>query len=103
MDAALKQKWTAALRGGGFRQGKNALHHPRLDAYCCLGVLCIVGERGDIIEAADYDEVDRLVGGLPIRDKLTVMNDRRGSSFSKIADWIDANIPADAPAIVTQE
>lgn len=41
-DQALKQKWVAALRSGGFKQGRFALHSISDNTFCCLGVLCVV-------------------------------------------------------------
>jgi hypothetical protein len=93
MDADLKQKWVTALRNGEFKQAKNALHQYS-GGYCCLGVLALVWNRGDIIETADYEALDAIVGGLSTRNALTHMNDKAGKSFPEIADWIEANIPA---------
>jgi len=74
MDAALKSKWTAALRSGEYTQGQGTLKD-RVDAvgtcqYCCLGVLThLVALEGSVIDGIVIDEADddivikRLEGG----------------------------------------
>lgn len=107
MDAELKAKWLTALRSGEFKQARNALHQPKAGGYCCLGVLCVAGGMDDTLKTADYDALDRIVGGLPIRDCLTGMNDKAaskgGKTFAEIADWIEANIPAQETAQAQDE
>jgi hypothetical protein len=45
MDLELKKKWCAALRSGKFQQGKEFLYNHIDDAYCCLGVLCVIAGK----------------------------------------------------------
>lgn len=49
MNPTIKAKWTAALRSGEFRQGRQVLRNaPQADGirdYCCLGVLCELHRR----------------------------------------------------------
>ncbi len=49
MNPTIKAKWTAALRSGEFRQGRQVLRNaPQDDGirdYCCLGVLCELHRR----------------------------------------------------------
>jgi hypothetical protein len=43
MDAAIAERWTAALRSGQYTQGTHLLkqkYESGQDAHCCLGVLC---------------------------------------------------------------
>lgn len=40
MNAEVKQKWTAALRGGEYKQARKQLRSDDGSGYCCLGVLC---------------------------------------------------------------
>jgi hypothetical protein len=103
MDAELKAKWIAALRSGEYEQGKGNLR-ARNGTYCCLGVLCKVAGYGidtdnDCALRPDgtkgeqsYDALDDL-GAVPkIRHPLISMNDS-DSTFTEIADYIEANIP----------
>lgn len=39
MNADIKTRWVAALRSGGYKQGRVCLR-TKDDKYCCLGVLC---------------------------------------------------------------
>lgn len=49
MNPTVKAKWTAALRSGEFKQGKQVLcsfsHAEGTQNYCCLGVLCELHRR----------------------------------------------------------
>ena len=40
MKKSIAKKWTAALRSGKYKQGRNALKFE--GKYCCLGVLCAI-------------------------------------------------------------
>ena len=51
MNAEIKAQWTAALRGGEYRQGQGQLR--RGDEYCCLGVLCDLAVKAGIIPEGD--------------------------------------------------
>lgn len=119
MDANLKAKWIEALRSGQYPQMASALRGEMNDqpAFCCLGVLC------DVMGASWQDGVPRL-GGSRLDDHdeeilgrwtletvgfdekqqtvLFKMNDEEGKTFSEIADYIEANIPAD-PALIGNE
>jgi hypothetical protein len=118
MDAKLKADWTAALRSGDFKQINEFLQTAR--GHCCLGVLCEVSKvgqwrvraangyvgflmDGDGVEASSVitDAMAKAVG----LDEKTVetlwrMNDD-GKPFAEIADWIDANIPAEHATDIT--
>lgn len=98
MDAELKAKWVAALRGGEFEQASGNFHIG--GKYCCLGVLACVltGIRGAAI-TTKHPGSDTLGGylvdqGVPSKKMSTFvrMNDVEGKSFAEIADYIEANL-----------
>lgn len=100
--AELKAKWIEALRSGKYEQCQDALHDGI--GHCCLGVLEIVSgvpsrdkeilasrpvsKYGDEIDEGAYQFLPQ-----PVQVDLARLNDR-GSDFSEIADYIEANIPA---------
>jgi len=53
MDPEIKANWLAALRSGEYTQAEGQLHDGG-NKYCCLGVLCVVGE----LEWQRYDVLD---------------------------------------------
>lgn len=122
MDAQLKQKWLEALRSGKYDQGESQLvivadEDNRRNRYCCLGLLAEIaglnperfpthaylGESG--LNNAEcglgpwssagpsFDPSDETTH-TTFQRKLAGMNDN-GKSFAEIADWIEANIPAE--------
>lgn len=106
MDATIKAKWIAALRGGEYIQGKGYLVVPEgvgantravdsaVGSRCCLGVLAaVIGLNSP--RTAGYlpsSEGDRIGVSWPVQDKLATMNDSDNASFLEIADWIEANL-----------
>lgn len=113
MDIVWKKKWIEALRSGKYKQGRAALKEVRgkTAKYCCLGVLCDLAARDGLIRRASkplYDvsarDFEGNSGALPdhLRERLEMekkdqshlisMNDVDEASFSKIADWIEANL-----------
>lgn len=111
MDATWKAKWLAALRSGKYEQGRERLRSHD-NKFCCLGVLADLARPTDwdedptVFSAIDGSSSYQINGcwsylpneiasvtGLPDahQKKLTHMNDC-GLSFSKIADWIEANL-----------
>lgn len=102
MDAELKPMWVEALRGGKYKQGKSSLCS--FGRFCCLGVLADVAgavwvdgdhphQNGESIRSADGDWLKDGFAGLSRLEqrRLAGMNDS-GSSFSEIADYIEANL-----------
>lgn len=75
MKADVKTAWVAALRSGEFQQGREALVTIADDGtpkYCCLGVLCELAARANVIpHATAYDlrvgvmEYDGMIEFLP--------------------------------------
>lgn len=110
MDAQLKAKWIEALRSGKYAQAVGRLRDDE-NCYCCLGVLCDISGLG--LWGGNSYRVDDDVSffGLPGRlqkeaglslteaGELWGRNDgicgRPKCSFEQIADYIEANIPAD--------
>lgn len=118
MNADLKKRWVEALRSGQYPQQTDGWLRTD-DGFCCLGVLCDLsgageweeermqtkrGESGYPYKAGQTVGVvflplglDKLVGLLyDGQHDLAEMNDT-GKTFAEIADWIEANIPGDAP------
>lgn len=112
MNADLKAKWVAALRSGDYKQTEGLLF--RDGAFCCLGVLCDVAavpfENAGNTRAYRFgvriSSEEMICGEMrnwfalenSEKDRATLlaeMNDS-GETFATIADWIDANIPAEA-------
>jgi hypothetical protein len=63
MDPEIRARWTAALRSGEYEQGEGTLRAN--DKFCCLGVLCDLAAKADVISApveADGDAGDNPVG-----------------------------------------
>jgi hypothetical protein len=105
-----KQKWTAALRSGDFKQGEGQLYSPTSDTWCCLGVagsLCgyskeqlatkifIGSNDSEYIEPIqEYPIILIRTDASDMALRLANMNDglEGPKSFSQIADWIDENL-----------
>jgi hypothetical protein len=115
MDAQLKAKWVEALRSGEYQQTKSYLHD--IDGYCCLGVLCDVSGEGHWVMGGSvfrfHHGEDDVAGFLPtdlalrtgvgaFEMRLSNMNDN-GNDFSIIADYIEANIPADTVSLTSAD
>ncbi len=108
MDAKLKADWVAALRSGEYQQNDGCIREG--DRLCCIGVGAVVsGRRRDELWCTE-EEASAL--GLPplMRAAIIQMNDDEKKSFPEIADWIEANIPADTarseddrPAVGTEQ
>lgn len=61
MKKKVQKEWTAALRSGELQQGASRLHwagwYGKPDQFCCLGVLCEIAVKHDVIPPG------RLIGG----------------------------------------
>ena len=84
----LKARWIAALRSGEYTQGRCALN-PAPGYYCCLGVLCMVLGRPELL--TNYYEHLRKASGLTNSetDGCVELNDVAQPSFTQIADYIE--------------
>lgn len=112
MNPEVKAKWLEPLRSGKYQQGTHGLKNGlgNNHAFCCLGVLCNISKLGFWDDVVYRTEKGCSVSWLPepvtswalieespeagigeIQRKLSQMNDG-GSTFSEIADWIEANL-----------
>lgn len=100
--------WVKALRSGEYKQAKGRLKEG--DAYCCLGVACIVATKGGVEEVPEiaYDDVDLDINFIMVKEWIGLMDAQgryevgtkayylasdndSGLSFGEIADIIEAN------------
>lgn len=110
MPKELKEKWTAALRSGEYRQGYKALLSTN-GAYCCLGVLQMVvdGKVEGLTGVRGYPSKEWLVANninclynsgehswlndiLLGENGATVLNDNHRKTFLEIADLIETYV-----------
>ncbi len=111
MNLDIKAQWVAALRSGEYSQGRKILANlgPNGEtSYCCLGVLCEIAAKNNIVTKTQDDEnlwYDQDVvylpkavikwadvpynGNFPAGD-VSKMNDT-GKSFNDIAQFIEQN------------
>lgn len=60
MNPDIKAQWVAALRSGEYTQTKGYLHRTEPDGdtpagYCCLGVLCDIAEKAEVVTGEIID------------------------------------------------
>jgi hypothetical protein len=61
MNPEVKAQWTAALRSGEYAQGRSQLS--KNGEYCCLGVLCDLAVKAEVIPApVRSDDMDDVYG-----------------------------------------
>lgn len=96
MNKELKAKWVAALRSGEFKQTTGTHFKEEENAYCCLGVLCVVAEQPPLDRGeGNWDFTNKVMGDFLLTQSLYYKNDN-GWTFTALADYIEANIPEDA-------
>lgn len=105
---------TGALRSQRYMSGKHIKDVEYVDVFCCLGVLCNLHAQAHPEIAAAQTNRSAYMGltgtlphevadwaGIPRRteddensaqDKLMTLNDSRGFSFKKIANWVEKNL-----------
>ena len=104
MRKDIADMWVKALRSGEYKQTTETLQDD--GGYCCLGVLCRVGEKGDVTT----DSEDDMLGGDTLEDQpdilewsgmnssegkfgasdtLAVLNDEGSYDFDQLADVIE--------------
>ena len=95
MNKELKKKWVAALRSGGYQQGRHVLYSEREDTYCCLGVLCDIQgvSKKKMNQKMFPSQVGKGVCGFSGRVSvaLSKMNDE-GIGFTDIAKYINKTL-----------
>lgn len=120
MDQVVKALWVTALRSGDYKQGQGVLRSKLTETstasrFCCLGVLCELAVKANVIPEAEYDGFYYNYGvtedkhsAYPPRvvmnwaglrnenprygtDTLAAMNDN-GKTFEQIADAIEENL-----------
>ena len=98
-----KQKilWLEALRSGKYRQGKQALKTKSAKgqySYCCLGVakeVCAIKNSEKIIHGSFlFITGEAVFLSIFVQEILANKNDK-GTSFTKIADYIEKNFRPD--------
>lgn len=103
MNQAVKKLWTSALRSDKYNQRIGKLRDEY--GFCANGVLCDISNRCewefDDNKGYTYDgsaaalplSVHRWAGALySDTNVIQYLNDRRGDTFAKIADYIDNNL-----------
>jgi hypothetical protein len=63
MNLEIKEQWLTALRSGEYRQVGGRLTGIDNKSFCCLGVLCDLAVKADIILPPTLDEFDNHVFG----------------------------------------
>lgn len=104
LPKSFKTRWVKALRSGKYKQGRYYLFTSYdEEQYCCLGVACKVQKATLPQEELRFIEFRKgikgitkipkeLIGDGPLPERLSMMNDRKSSSFKKIADWIEKHL-----------
>lgn len=92
LDPAKKALWLAALRSGGYKQGKLFLHKD--GRFCCLGVYikAVEGRLPVADETTGANPYDHLQEVGIDTSYCIEMNDYDHRSFPQIADWIEENL-----------
>lgn len=98
MTADEKARWVAALRSGKYRQGRGVLGNAGT-GYCCLAVYCLVNGISFDAAACGYTDTRGLSAAIRRYHAVDLvrMNDHLRLPFPVIADWIEANVPAEDP------
>ena len=106
MRRELRDKWCDALESDEFAQTTHTLYNDRVDAYCCLGVLCSVAGIDQQIYS-EFEDISELTYGEEYKDKVEIlynvltdveertlvqMNDDGEADFKFISKWIRENI-----------
>ena len=106
MNKDIATIWVEALRSGEYSQGKNKLQD--LNGFCCLGVLCNLGEKAGISvtkrdgrlvgnylhsqkEIMEWSGINSPIGVYVGSEKTVSDLNDEGKSFEVIADIIEQN------------
>lgn len=85
MKKNIAKLWTAALRSGDYKQGRNALHtinKHNEETFCCLGVLCDLYQKDRRKKKKKGLFVDKISPSVCIR-----YNDHAGSLPLEVMHW----------------
>lgn len=99
MEANLRQKWTADLRSGKYKQGRYSLYVKSTGKYCGLGVLglCMglnedtLAGKGLLDIVCKYKSIECPLSNKEV-DHLMRLNDTEKKTFEEIADYVDENL-----------
>ena len=98
LTQAEKDKWLRVLRSGEIKKGRG-FFRGGVNKYCALGALhYALGIALEQEKYVPYFHADAKLGRA-VADKIWSLNDiafRDDEDFSRLADWIEANVPATA-------
>jgi hypothetical protein len=80
MDVEIKDRWTTALRSGDYAQTTGVLNDG--DGFCCLGVLCEIAEKDQVVIRIDADPGTRYVSKVDSEDASRMLLPRAVVSWS---------------------
>jgi hypothetical protein len=93
-DLAVKEmvlsEWVWALESGQYQQGMARLAYsdPEMGMrYCCLGVLCLIGEQHGLVESLD-DGYFRTTDLIPVREGETLDDHTDTELPNRFAQWL---------------
>ena len=100
MKKDIRDHWVQALRSGDYKQSQWKLRDG--DTFCCLGVLCDLGNGGGSWDGNEYllggETNDTVLPGPILKhcgltendtDALMALNDEDGQDFNQIANYIE--------------
>jgi hypothetical protein len=98
MDAAIKERWLAALRSGEYEQGRGMLEFN--GKFCCLGVLCSLAVKDGITERTVLENVDGPTG-VALYGTRDGVGGTRHYLPGKVIEW--AGLPPNEPTVSVPE
>ena len=103
MKRAIRDEWVRRLRSGEYKQGRGGLRS-QSDEFCCLGVLCDMGEKQDWQKDDILGWLYGTQRGMPGEDvlqaaglsgshaRMLASRNDYGHTFDKLADWIEDHV-----------
>ena len=88
LNPEIKEKWIAALRSGEYPQHRGAIYNSDRTAFCCLGVLHRIVQKGSLGETYEAANITTGTGLCGVNDFVR-MNDYEMLTFDQIADRIE--------------
>jgi hypothetical protein len=83
MNPEVKIQWLAALRSGGYQQGRRALNSA--DGFCCLGVLCDLAVKAGVTHWGDPHSITGSTG--VVHDACRKCDDEAGILPGPVQKW----------------